>query len=437
MEQSPPADARITVAVTGATGYIGRIVVARLLDAGAGVVALSRRRPPAATDWRRYDLSEPLQQDALDGIDAVIHLAAQTHLGPFADAGIELVALDRLIEAARKQSATLVFVSSQAAQDNAPTGYGQSKWRCEKSVLAAGGIVVRPGLVYGGAEQGLFGTLCRLVRASPVVPHFVPAPNIQPVHVEDLAEALLACATRQQVVSGSYQIAAPEPVGFSTFLKLLADIRFDRVVVGLPLPMRAIVALADARYLPRAIVGIAQRLKSLSELPAMDTPASLTALQVTLRPLRDGLGRSGRGRRRRLIGEARTLLRYVLRGPVPCDCIKHYVRAVEALYHGEPLLLRPVFRRWPSLLAIADQPTLRRRTADAAFWKRVDLATVCAETSVDTVARFFIRDQRQRMTGIIMLGLRIFAEAGRQMIGLLAGARLDRLRPRTEHEPLL
>ena len=437
MEQSPPESARITVAVTGATGYIGRVVVAKLLDAGASVVALSRRRPSAAADWRRYDLSEPLQQNALDGIDAVIHLAAQTHLGPFADTGIELAALDRLIEAAREHSPTLVFVSSQAAQANAPTGYGQAKWRCEQRVLAAGGIVVRPGQVYGGAEQGLFGTLCRLVRLSPAVPHFMPDPAIQPVHVEDLAEALIACATRPDVASGCYQIAAPLPVSFATFLKLLADIRFGRAVVGLPLPMRAIVSLADARYLPRSIVGIAQRLKSLSELPAMDTPASLAALHVELRPLRDGLCRSGRGRRRRLIDEARTLLRYVLRGPAPNDCIKHYVRAVEALYHREPLVLRPVFRRWPSLLAVADQPARRRRTADAAFWKRVDLATVCAETSVDTVSRFLIRDSHRRAGGIIMLGIRIFAEGCRQMAGLLAGARLDRLRPRTEHEPLL
>src|SRR5438128_12285794 len=148
-----------TVAVTGATGYIGQAVVARLVGIGCAVVALSRKATSSNVTWRSYDLARPLERADLDGVDAIIHLAAETHRGPLADAGLEVAAVGRLLEACRARKARLIFVSSQTAREDAATEYGRSKWRCEQAVLAEGGIVVRPGQVYGGPGMGLFGTV--------------------------------------------------------------------------------------------------------------------------------------------------------------------------------------------------------------------------------------------------------------------------------------
>lgn len=70
------------ILVTGATGRIGRVVVADLLKRGYTVRA-STSKPPAGTDgdsieWRQIDLLDALDFDAvIEGCDAVIHLAAE------------------------------------------------------------------------------------------------------------------------------------------------------------------------------------------------------------------------------------------------------------------------------------------------------------------------------------------------------------------------
>ncbi|MDB5582192.1 MAG: hypothetical protein JWR80_7368 [Bradyrhizobium sp.] len=421
------------VAVTGATGYIGRAVVDQLVRDGVAVVALSRRPSSTSADWRRYDLGEPLDSGALAGVTAVIHLAAETDRGPSPDVQREVTALERLIEASRAQNARLVFVSSQTAQANAATDYGRAKWQCELATLQAAGCVVRPGQVYGGREMGLFGTFCRFLRISRVIPRFVPDPEVQPVHVDDLARGLVACALGPDVSSAIYQIAAPTPVAFSTFLRSIADVRFGRAVVGAPFPIGIIVGLAKLPGLPLSIKGAAQRLDSLAHLPPMQTTDSLAELQLQLRPLKDGLSRSGSGRRQ-LIQEARTMIGYLVRGAASQDSVKRYVRVIEALYEKQPLVLAKVFRRWPSLLVLVDQPLARRAGAGADFGKRLDLATVCAETSIADVGRFLVADGSHRALGILALGWRLGLEVICQAFGLVASAAFHRLRPHLQSE---
>lgn len=73
---------RLTVAITGATGFVGRRLVARLLDAGHRVVALTRSRAgaerllPVRCQLVEWDPDRgPLAPDALDGVDGIVNLA--------------------------------------------------------------------------------------------------------------------------------------------------------------------------------------------------------------------------------------------------------------------------------------------------------------------------------------------------------------------------
>ncbi|QDM17954.1 NAD-dependent epimerase/dehydratase family protein [Tardiphaga sp. vice278] len=434
MDQPVSASQPVNVAVSGANGYIGTAVVDRLRGLGIRVRALSRQPSAAAQQWTPYDLRKPLTPDALDGVDALIHLAAETRRGPAADVSAETTATDRLIEACRAHNVRLVFVSSQASQPHAATAYGQAKWACERRVLAAAGIVVRPGQVYGGPEMGLYGTICQFLRKSPLIPRFWPEPGVQPVHLDDLADGLIACAIRPDVPAGIYEIAAERPLAFSAFLRQLADIRLKRRVFAVPVPMLAIATLARLSFLGPAVSGAAQRLASLASLPVMQTQDSLAALGLRLRSLPDGLALPGSSRRR-LILEARTLLAYELRGLAPVSCVKRYVRAVEALYQGQALVLRPLFRQQPRMLAVVDQPKSRLRAAGDLFQQRLDLATVCAEASTAAARHFLIFDPAHRLRRLLALGIHMVGETCFQALGIAFGAALDRLRPRLAREP--
>jgi len=55
---------------------------------------------------------------------------------------------------------------------DAPTSYGKTKWEIEQLVLAARGYVVRPGQVYGGESNGLFGELIKFAKKSPIFQPF-------------------------------------------------------------------------------------------------------------------------------------------------------------------------------------------------------------------------------------------------------------------------
>ncbi|MFX5587086.1 hypothetical protein ABTE16_20295, partial [Acinetobacter baumannii] len=79
-----------------------------------------------------------------------------------------------------------------------------------------------PGQVYGGAAMGLFGLLVNLVDRLPMLPAFMPAPLIQPVHVDDLALALLRIAQLPDATPEVHLIAQSQALSFTTFLRAIA-----------------------------------------------------------------------------------------------------------------------------------------------------------------------------------------------------------------------
>jgi NADH dehydrogenase len=423
-----------TIAVTGATGYIGSALARRLVDSGATVRALARAPLlMPGVESASYDLRLPLPDGALESVDGVVHLAAQTDPGSPVDEAVEELAMRRLLQAIEKKRVRFVFVSSQTARPDAPTAYGRAKWRCEQLALAAGGVVVRPGQVYGGAERGLFGALCALVRALPVLPLFRPDPPIQPIHVDDLAEALARCVSRGDVRSGVYQLGEPQPIGFSVFLKTLSEERLRRSAFGVAVPLALILGLLDLPLARRRLLAQRERLRSLTCLRPMCTEDSLDFLGLRLRPLREGLTRSGFGARRHLIGEASTLLRYILNGAPPShSSLKRYVRAVEETLGGRAISVRPSFRRAPFLLALMDQPSGRRRLPGLDFWMRIDLASLVAESSPKDASRFISFSRRGRLEHVVELALRVGVEGACRAADLVLGRLFDRLRPKID-----
>lgn len=401
------------IAVTGATGYIGQRLIRAARLAGHEVLALSRRpvtQPGVA--WQPFDLADATPLSLPGDIAGVFHLAAETQHARGAEQ-TERAAAQRLIDAAGAVDAGFVFVSSQAARADAPTAYGRIKWQIERTTLAAGGRVVRPGQVYGGPERGLFGVLCALVRRLPVLPAFVPAPVVQPVHVDDLAEALLACLA--QVPSSVLCVAASEGVGFTAFLQTIARGRTGRRPMAIPVPTLLVRALAKLLGPgPSSTIGL-DRLGSLFALPRMDTVGDLQRLSVTLRPLSAGVTRSGRGRRE-LLREGRVFLTYVLRMVPSGVLVRRYVSAIETLRTGRALRLPELVRRVPALLALLDGAG----GIDTAFrselvW-RLNAALMLAEASPQGAFRFLGVD---RPAGWLRSGLRItravVTETGRRV----------------------
>jgi uncharacterized protein YbjT (DUF2867 family) len=189
-----------TVLVLGAGGFIGGHIVVRLLSAGVPVTCCGRdikrlhlKFPgvPAVAgdlagdgeeDWRRK----------LDGFEVVINAAGLIR-GAMRAVHVEGPA--RLFQGCRAAGVRRVVHISAIGADRAETEYQRSKQEAEDALLAVPGIeacVVRPSLVIGrgGSSTALFAALAALpARAR------LGGGLVQPIGVDDLAEAVLRLVT--------------------------------------------------------------------------------------------------------------------------------------------------------------------------------------------------------------------------------------------------
>ena len=377
------------IVVTGATGYIGTRLTSLALKHGHDIVIAVRQRFSASSvSWLSFDLSSGNSVALPIGTDAVVHLAANTTHANCLGEECEVVAARELIKSAQEVGARFIFVSSQAARSDAPTAYGRIKWRIEQVVLSAGGWVIRPGQVYGGELRGLFGTLVKTVMYFPLLPAFVPAPKVQPIHIDDLAEGLMRIAKGGDVPPGVYCLAAPEPVTFSKFLDEIAQSRLRCWRGFVPVPVVVINALATVLgETLRTRLGL-ERLRSLFDLPVMATASDLRQFGLTLRPLRSGMHPSGNDRRRCLLREGRALLAYVLKEPPSNAALRRYVRAIEQLRGGQALWLPKLFLDSPLFLSLLDESAWADKEVGAEFSWRLDASAMLAEATPTGAYRF-------------------------------------------------
>lgn len=422
--------------VTGATGYIGRRLVRAAVAKGWDVVAASRTEgAQSGARWLRYRLEGDFATSAIPAGAVIVHLAADTSSGKEATVEREMASARRLLDAAAVQKARVVFVSSQAARHDAPTAYGRAKWNVEELILKAGGTVVRPGLVYGGPPGGLFRQLLSQVRDALALPALLPAPRVQPIHVDDLVAGLLTIAERDDLTATALNLAAPEPVSFTVFLRTiaLARVRRRRLFVPLPVALLGPVVRAANAVLGRAIDP--GRVRSLVDLPAMASAADVARLDLRLRPLAAGMHPSGDDRRRRLLSEGGALIGYILGERAPSSLMRRYVRAIEGLHNGTPTAVSAWLLDRPRCIAALDRAALSS-SAECVEWQwRLDMATLLAEASPQGARQFLMIGQTAGIVGAtISLAQVAVSEVFRRLASLLAAPLLRRALVRRDGE---
>ncbi len=184
------------IAVTGATGFVGRALLSEAGSQGIATRALTRRDQPLrqGVDWVRGDLADRQALARLvKGAEAVIHVAGVVNAPDAAgfEAGNVTGTLEVVEAAARAGVPRFIHVSSLAAREPKLSTYGASKLRAEKIVAASGldWTAVRPPAVYGPWDTELF----ELFRAAKW--GAVPMPQegrSSLIHSADLARLLLA-----------------------------------------------------------------------------------------------------------------------------------------------------------------------------------------------------------------------------------------------------
>lgn len=287
------ASRRGLVLVTGADGFVGRTVRARLSTVGRpwrgavrGGDAVSGREELLAvgdigpeTDWGA----------ALEGVDAVVHLAARAHvlreraadpLGEYRR--VNVAGTGRLArEAADRGVRRFVFVSSAGVNGDLAgpdrpfterdvprphSHYALSKWEAEEELRAVSSrtgmevAILRPPLVYGPGVKANFLRLMRLVSRGLPLPFGSVDNRRSLLGADNLADAITVCLDHAGAAGETFLLGDGESISTPGLIRNLAR-ALGRPVRLLPCPpgllgaaARAVGASARARQLLGSLV---------------------------------------------------------------------------------------------------------------------------------------------------------------------------------------
>ena len=228
------------VLVTGASGFLGQATVAAVRDAGHEVRTFQRRPSgaPGVQDVAGTMTDDAAVARAVDGVDAVVHLAAKVSLaGDPADfARVNVEGTRSLLAAARAAGVgRFVFVSSPsvahtgsslvgadagpAEPSRARGDYARTKAAAELLALDADApdfavVAVRPHLVWGPGDTQLVGRIVERARAGRLPLLDSGAALIDTLYVDNAATAMVAAlehATDDGVHGNAYVVTNGEP----------------------------------------------------------------------------------------------------------------------------------------------------------------------------------------------------------------------------------
>ncbi|AUG54792.1 complex I NDUFA9 subunit family protein [Thalassospira marina] len=260
-------DRRI-ITVFGGSGFVGRYIVKRLLEAGYNVRVPTRffertkKLKPMGYLGQMVpvhcDVSDPEAiRRAVDGADAVINLVGVLYeRGSRSFMNMHVVAAKNIAEAAKAAGVkTLVHMSALGANKNPHSLYATSKLAGEKAVRSAfpEAVIFRPSVIFGPEDNFLnkFAAMARVLPFIPVVG--TPAlpqvdlgkgsidffgeggPKFQPVYVGDVADAFFKAVEDKTLAGETFELGGPEKYSFLQILEDMRELTRQRVCL-LPVP---------------------------------------------------------------------------------------------------------------------------------------------------------------------------------------------------------
>lgn len=302
------------VLVTGATGFLGRAVTDALLAAGHQVRALVRPATDptglgdAGVEVVLGDLRRPPPlEEAFDGVDALVHLAADVYGDEHDQFAATVVGTERLLTAmSRVATPRVVLASSIAVYDwrraagglteETPLydglgdngGYAAAKvWqeRVSRRMSAEHGFeltVLRPGVVWGGRDAHLTGAGRRLGRA-----HVVLGPTRQmPItYLENCADCFVTATVSDGASGETFNVFDDEPV---TAWRYMGEHLRRTATPGVRVPVPYAAGLAAATLAKRTSTLL---FGAQGRLPSVLVPARFEASFKPLRFSNDKLRR--------------------------------------------------------------------------------------------------------------------------------------------------
>ena len=243
------------VTLFGGSGFIGRYAARALVEAGYRVRIAVRRPhlagdvrlagPPGWVDITQANVRNRMSVErAIEGADAVVNLVGILYeKGPQSFEAAQLGGAQTVAEcAAAAGIKRFVQISAIGADEESQSDYARTKALAEKAVRDAipEAVILRPSIVFG-PEDDFFNKFAGMA-AHPVsnVAPFLPAigggkTKLQPVYAGDVAEAIAAAVSHDDVLGKTYELGGPRTYTFREIYDYICE-EVDRKRYALPLP---------------------------------------------------------------------------------------------------------------------------------------------------------------------------------------------------------
>lgn len=248
-----------SILILGGSGFVGRAVCEQLLreyGGGARLTVPTRRLPhaqavqslPGVTVVQADVHRDADLQGLLPGHDVVINLVAILQGSESAFEQVH-VALPRRLAAACQAAGVrrLIHISAIGADAAAPSRYLRSKGRGEQALREITSLeltLLRPSVIFG-RDDNFLNLFARLQALAPLMPLAGASARFQPVWVEDVARAVVACVRDRSSIGQTYELAGPTVATLAELVRLSGQVSgHPRSILPLPGPLAWLQAVA-------------------------------------------------------------------------------------------------------------------------------------------------------------------------------------------------
>lgn len=239
------------IAISGASGFVGSSLTARLLKQQRNIVALSRRPLNLAGNQIQTTLVDGIEElhsasDFLYGCDAVVHLAAKVH-----SEGVSLLEFRRINSeatltlaqaAANAGVKRFIFVSSVVVNGITNTGYicskdefaqsdgyAISKFEAELGLRRIASetnlevVIIRSPLVYGANAPANFGKLMKLALKNMPLPLGAIHNKRSLVSLDNLVDLIVTCIDHPKAANQTFLVSDGRDVSTTELLQMMTS----------------------------------------------------------------------------------------------------------------------------------------------------------------------------------------------------------------------
>src|SRR5437764_7699323 len=256
------------IRITGPTAYIGRHLVARLVQQGERPRCLVRdpRRaanilPAGSVEFVQGDTTQPATLEAaVRDVDTIVHTAfitadhKQSPGNHYETTNVEGTA--NLSKAARAAGVKrIIEISGLGTKPAQPGSYMQGRYLAEKMLKESGlqWTIIQPSVLFGKDAPFIKG-LTDLIRTAPVVPLIGGGKvKFQPIYVEDVVTVIIKVLEEPERTAGhTYTIGGPAYYTFTQVIdELLHAMHKTRVKALAPTPLAGVGAALMEAVLPK------------------------------------------------------------------------------------------------------------------------------------------------------------------------------------------